>query len=221
ISNISEDKKLPLLCNFVAANVFQYINESKTYSEAIAALDGIYVIKRSEIYSRHCLASRIQQNGESISEFLQALKQISKDCSFKAVTAEQYRQEYIRDAFIQSLKCPRIRERLLENTTVTLDKAFDQARALELAELHSASYRTATDSATIASLKRTEDIAAENSVTAVVRTRNAKCFSWGNGRHPRNLCPANDVLCRNCGKKGHFQKVCKSKPMDSPICCIY
>ncbi|KAG8185325.1 hypothetical protein JTE90_008230 [Oedothorax gibbosus] len=33
-----------------------------------------------------------------------------------AVTAEQYRQEYIRDAFIRDLKCSRIRVRLLENT---------------------------------------------------------------------------------------------------------
>lgn len=211
----TEGKKLSLLCNFISANVYQYINEAKTYEDAMDTLNSIYIIKRSEIYSRHCLASRTQQTGESVSEFLQVLKQMSKDCEFKSVTAEKYREEYIRDAFIRGLKCSRIRERLLENTTVTLDKAFDQARALELAELHSASYTFTSESVHVASLERTEDVATENSTLAAVRTRIAKCYFCGNARHPRNLCPARDVLCRNCQKKGHYQKVCKSTPMDS------
>ena len=29
---------------------------------------------------------------------------------------------------------------------------------------------------------------------------------------PEHKCPAKAVICRNCGKKGHFKKVCKSKP---------
>ncbi|GFW69424.1 retrovirus-related Pol polyprotein from transposon opus [Trichonephila clavipes] len=30
--------------------------------------------------------------------------------------------------------------------------------------------------------------------------------------HSRTLCPARDVTCRNCGKKGHYQRVSKSRP---------
>ncbi|GFW70197.1 hypothetical protein TNCV_5011371, partial [Trichonephila clavipes] len=53
--------------------------------------------------------------------------------------AEEYRKEYIRDAFIRGLKCPRIRLRLLENTSMTLDQAFEQAfRTLESVEVHAA-----------------------------------------------------------------------------------
>ena len=40
---------------------------------------------------------------ESIDTYLQILKHLSKDCNFTAVTAEQHRQSYIRDAFINGL----------------------------------------------------------------------------------------------------------------------
>ena len=29
--------------------------------------------------------------------------------------------------------------------------------------------------------------------------------------HPKDKCPAKDAVCRRCSKKGHFQKVCRSK----------
>ncbi|GFT37454.1 putative retrovirus-related pol polyprotein from transposon opus, partial [Trichonephila clavipes] len=79
---------------------------------------------------------RNQQTEKTVSEYLQILNQLSKDCDFIDVKAEEYRKEYIRDAFIRGLKCPRIRLRLLENTSMTLD----QARTLESAEVHAASY---------------------------------------------------------------------------------
>ncbi|GFU66208.1 retrovirus-related Pol polyprotein from transposon opus, partial [Trichonephila clavipes] len=43
-------------------------------------------------------------------------------------------------------------------------------------------------------------------------SRTQKCFFCGNDLHSRTLCPARDVTCRNCGKKGHYQRVCKSRP---------
>jgi len=30
--------------------------------------------------------------------------------------------------------------------------------------------------------------------------------------HSRNFCPAKERNCRNCGKQGHFSKVCRSQP---------
>ena len=80
IKDIDAGDKLRLLCNFVSASVCQYINESLSYENAIFILDSLYITKRNEIFSWHCLASRTQQAGESVNEYLQILKQISKDC---------------------------------------------------------------------------------------------------------------------------------------------
>lgn len=62
---------------------------------------------------------------------------MSKDFNFKSVTAEQ-NKDFIRDVFI-SIKSSHIRQRLLENTTLTLREATDKARVLESAQKHSGS----------------------------------------------------------------------------------
>ena len=37
-----------------------------------------------------------------------------------------------------------------------------------------------------------------------------KCFFCGNQRHDRLRCPARNSICKNCKKKGHFARVCRS-----------
>ena len=76
-----------------------------------------------------------QDPGESIADFLLALKQLAKDCTFSAVTANEYREEMIRDSFINGLASPSIRQRILEDDNLTL------TRATELADTLDRSYR--------------------------------------------------------------------------------
>ncbi|GFY23919.1 putative retrovirus-related pol polyprotein from transposon opus [Trichonephila clavipes] len=213
IKTITEENKLPLLCNYVTSNVDQFINDYKTYAQAIAILDSLFIKKRNVIFARHCLSTRNQQTKETVSEYLQILNQLSKDCDFTDVKAEEYRKEYIRDAFIRGLKCPRIRQRLFENTSMTLDQAFEQVRTLESSEVHAASYMGNSFPVQSTAME-TEDFSEETVATSASSSsfsRSQKCFFCGNDFHSRTLCPARDVTCRKCGKKGHYQRVCKSR----------
>jgi hypothetical protein len=142
---------------------------------------------------------------------------MSKDCNFKAASAELYENEYITDAFIRGLRCTRIRQMLLENATITLEAAFDQARALELAEPHSASYLSPSNPTTTAAVGKHEEEADKNfsSTTAAASSKTEKCFFCGNHRRPRTVCPAKEAICRLCSKKGHYQRVCKLRPNKS------
>ncbi|KAL4712676.1 hypothetical protein ACJJTC_007973 [Scirpophaga incertulas] len=63
-----------------------------------------------------------------------ALRLIAQGCNFKNVTAREHEEETIRGVFIAGVSSSKIRERLLENKQLTLDKALDQALALETAE---------------------------------------------------------------------------------------
>ncbi|XP_024885915.1 uncharacterized protein LOC112463647 [Temnothorax curvispinosus] len=211
IKDVPEASKCQLLTNHIAPNVYQYISEAGTFAEAIDVLDSLYIKPRNEIYARHCLATRRQHAGESVDQYLQVLKQMSKDCNFKNVTAEQNKNEYIRDAFISGLVCSRIRQRLLENTTLTMEAAFDQARALELAEQHSASYSgpLTTTVAAINDTVKPDSVTLDTTVAGVTKTE--RCYFCGESRHPRTSCPARNAVCRLCSKKGHYQRVCKSK----------
>ncbi|CAG5937763.1 unnamed protein product [Menidia menidia] len=44
-----------------------------------------------------------------------------------------------------------------------------------------------------------------------------QCFKCGGPSHARAECPANDTKCRGCGKKGHYQRVCRNKAV---VACI-
>lgn len=197
----TRENKLQLLTNYLAPEVYQYISESGTFENAIDTLESLYVKPRNEINARHCLATRRQLAGESVNQYLQSLRQLSKDCNLKNVTAEQNKNEYIRDAFISGLSCPHIRQRLLENTILTLDAAYDQARALEMAEQHSASY-SGLSGTTAASTKETgdQDPKALEATTAGA-LKSGKCYFCERENHPRTQCPARNVECRSCGKK--------------------
>ena len=133
--------RLRVLTNYVTSDVYELFSDAQTYDAALALLKSTYVKTPNEIYARHALATRKQLPEETLDEYLQVLKTLSKDCNHQDVNADQYRDEAIRDAFISGLQSVTIRQRLLENKTLNLETALDQARALESAKKSSDSYQ--------------------------------------------------------------------------------
>ncbi|GFO24398.1 retrovirus-related pol polyprotein from transposon 17.6 [Plakobranchus ocellatus] len=132
--------KLNLLINYVDPSVYEYIAECTTYEAAVDLLKNAYIKPKNEIFARHVLATTKQEPGQNLDEFLQKLRALAKDCDFKQVTAEQNKNDFIRDAFICGLSSNHIRQRLLENNTLDLITAFEKARSLEMAEKQSQTY---------------------------------------------------------------------------------
>lgn len=218
ISALPEEdlNKLGLLINFVSPRIYESISECSTYDDALTTLQSQFVKPTNEVFARHRLATRRQEPGESLDEYFRALKIMSKECNFKAVTANQHCEEYIRDAFISGLQSTAIRQRLLENRTLDLATMYDQARALDSAQRNSESFGGAPSSRFLSATHETSkgsDVESE-SVIATSATR-AKCFFCGFLRHPRSKCPAREALCHKCQKKGHFSKVCRSSSVSA------
>ena len=205
----TDNIKFDMLVNYVSPSVFEYISECEDFTIAMQVLESMFIVPKNEIFARHLLATRQQQSGETLDAYLNALKLLAKDCQFKAVSAEAYRQEMIRDAFINGIQSHNIRQRLLENNTLTLDAAFTQARSLELAQKSSNQYNT--DATLNAATINDQQLADLNAISA---KRN--CFFCGGSRHNRQNCPAKDTVCHNCEKPGHFAKVCQSKRKNPP-----
>ena len=134
------DTKRKYLTNSVDLNVFDYIENCQSHDAAINVLNALFVKTPSTVFARHVLATTKQQAGQTLHDFLQTLRTLCKDCSFQAVTAEDYCQQMIRDAFINGLAFSAIRQHLLENLDLTLDQAYDQANALDCALCQSLAY---------------------------------------------------------------------------------
>lgn len=224
----SDESKLDILVNYISPSVYEFIVDAKTFDSAVALLTEIYVKPPNEIFARHLLATRRQNQGESIDEYLQSLKALATDCNFVNVLAIIYRDESIRDAFITGLQSTFIRQRLLENKTLTLQRAIELARTLDSAHRDSEQYisRPATNTAMappslqVASTSPAPEVAVER-MNPTIDTTNAelaaatrskfKCyFCGGITRHSRQSCPAKTSTCRKCQKRGHFAKVCMS-----------
>jgi predicted aspartyl protease len=222
---LQDSNKLALLFSHVSCSVYEIISECKTYYDAMNKLDLLYDKPKNEIYVRHCLLKRIQHDNESVDQYIQELHTLSKDCTFKAVTAEKYREEYIRDAFINGLNSNFIRQRLLENISLTLDEALTKARSLESAAVYSQAYSPISDQIPHTAQTNLDQSKAENKMTVSDenlqqsaatkgKTLQSKCYFCGNQRHPRSECPAKEAICKNCRKTGHYAKVCRSSQLN-------
>ena len=206
--------KLAMLTNFVAPSIYKHIAECSSYEDAMCILEGLFIQPKNIVFARHILSITKQEPGQSLDVFLQKLKYLAIDCDFQAVSAETHREEFIRDSFIRGLFSPHIRQRLLEEKDLDLKSAYDIARQLELAQKQSQTYcETFPTSCAISpqAVNQSDSSNLEKENTLAAASFNSSCYFCGMTRHPRSKCPARDAVCKSCGKKGHFQRVCRSK----------
>ena len=110
--------------------LYEYNDECKTYDSAIIALDGVFIKTANEVFARDRLATTRQKPGQSMDKYLQELRRLSKDCNFRAVSKTEHRDGFIRDAFINGILSHPRRQRLLEESTLTIEAAFQKARII-------------------------------------------------------------------------------------------
>ena len=185
-------------------HVFDYVEDCVDFDSVVKTLQNLYIKTHNEIFARHLLANRRQQSGESIDEFLQQLWKLSKDCNLKDVTAYQYRAELVRASFINGLSLPLIRQRLLENTTLSLEQAYTQANSVDLSQKNADTYvqpiaHVATLTPFSAPGYKTYPCSEEPDASAladVYPKRN--CYLCGGAPHNSLKYLARESLCHNC-----------------------
>lgn len=136
-------------------------------------------IEIAEYYRfHHC----VQHEGETIRDYLANLRRMASTCNFGS-----FLNTALRNQLTCGLKEKRIRDRLLEEKNLTLERAIEIAISLE---------STAEESKEVNEVK-----------TKIANKKPLKCYRCG-GPHYPNQCSFIDAECSYCKKKGHIRRAC-------------
>ena len=180
----------------VVDNLGLTTDERKDQALIIAAMKSHVEGRVNETIERRNLRRRTQQVGESFDDYLVSLRELAKTCNF---CNNDCLRKAIRNQIIEGLLDGEIIQELLQVKDLTLDQAITKCRGLEAAK------------------KSRQDIQGPSEVntfqTHPLTARSGTCPGCGNPFHEggRKKCPAFNQTCRNCGRSGHFARVCSRK----------
>ena len=176
-------------------------------------------------FERYRFNKRQQEPGETYNQYRTALRHLAAGCDFETITPD----EILRDRLVFGISDHKVRERLLREPKLTLEKTDALCRASEATQQQLKAM--STDASTHIVTRRRGNVRhkkpGQESDSSAPRKVVPKCFPaskftipsrrtivGGNcGRkHPadKSKCPAYGQTCRNCGKRGHFAKLCHS-----------
>lgn len=152
-----------------------------------------------EIAERYRFFKRLQREGESVVEYMSQLRSLAKTCKFGL-----YLDTALRDQFVCGLKDQRIQQELLCIGDLTLTKALDKSRSMEIVHKETQSIRELGNPTP----EREPDDAAAHRVST---SKKNSCYRCGRTGHSADRCFHKEKTCNSCGKLGHLSRVCRSK----------
>ena len=131
----NEDRKRALLLSHVGSRGYKLIRSlaqnkptEKTYDELKQLMVEHLNPKPNEIAQRYVFYKRDRRTGETVKDYVAALRKLSEHCNF----AEKL-EDHLRDKFVCGLNDERVQQKLLATQTLTLKIAVDNAVAMEAA----------------------------------------------------------------------------------------
>ena len=228
-------KKRAILVNAVGPKTYRLIKtlclpekpQDHSFEEIVKRVKAHFHPKPSPIIKRYEFNERKQKPGESIAEFLAAIRKITDDCEYGTVL-----DDMLRDRLVFGVADRRLQNRFLRETTLTYVSARDMALAAEAADKDSKRLRDGVDGndssptlptpssnpegTTVAHVDKQSRKPRSRKPTPSDESRNASsslCYRCG-GKHEPSKCRYKDYECRYCHKKGHLAVACRKKAKD-------
>ena len=184
----------------IVYNAFNWSqDEEKTVSAVLEKFESYCKPKKNVTYERFLFMSRKQKVGESITDYIVALRNLVKNCDYGPLS-----DSLVRDAIVLGVRNNKTREALLKENDLSLDTCINIVRANERAH----------EQFNFMSDKNSEhQPCVEMEVDKVIHTtRQGRCRYCGKVHvMSKHSCPAHGKKCNKCGGLNHFKEVCKTK----------
>jgi hypothetical protein len=187
--------------------IFQTLpGDKKTCEEAEAVLENYFAPKRNVVSERYRFRCRAQRRDEPIDCYVTALRELAKSCEFNELESEM-----IRDQIVEKCYSKKLKERLLQQDTLDLNKAVRIAKTMESAE-QEVQLMTGTKENPII-LNCLDSTGGKGKHYEA--KKDFSCFRCGGkDGHTADKCGAISLNCRKFGKAGHLARVCRSNSSD-------
>lgn len=155
-NGIDQVNSLIYLMGPQAEPIFQSLKIAKDklndFEEVIKKFNDHFIPSKNVIYERYCFHTRIQQEGESVEDFVTALHTRSQNCGFPA----DFVNEAIRDQVVVGIKDKALSEKLQLDASLTLDKAVTAARQSEAVKKQQETFRAVVSADRVVKFNRTK-----------------------------------------------------------------
>jgi predicted Zn-ribbon and HTH transcriptional regulator len=205
-----EQQKRALMLHLAGERVYEIYqtleNTGTDYETVKTKLTEKFAPKVNKEFERFKFRSARQASNESLDSFFTRLRQLSTNCQFASVDDE------VKSQIIMGCSSSYLRRKGLE-TEVDLSELMNIGFASEQAGEQIRSIENLVGTASGLGSENVNKIADNQSAHGDMGSVDKKeCYKCGfDFPHKNGPCPAIGKVCKSCGRKNHFQSVCKSK----------
>ncbi|XP_075733513.1 uncharacterized protein LOC142775690 isoform X1 [Rhipicephalus microplus] len=173
------------------------------YATVIKKFDEYFTLQTNEVHERYVFRKRVQSQGEPFEHFLRDLKKQARACNFGTLL-----DSMVRDQIVYGTNDDRVREKLLRDCELTLQKAEHVCKAAEASALRQETWERGQ--------KQVDAVRKAGPNTKNAQVSMYTCSKCGRTHQPGN-CPAFGRTCRKCQKRNHFAICCRSSALVGEI----
>lgn len=212
----TEVKKRSILLSACGAATYKLIRnliaedklESTPYEDIVKLVKAHYDPTPSAIMQRYKFNSRTRAEGESVSAYVTALRDIAQNCDYKDSL-----RDMLRDKLVHGVRHERITNRLLAEKTLTYEKALELALVIESAERDTKQLQATQATPQVHHSAPARRGRGQNRRPPRQGTQ-FTCYRCGGGHAPEQ-CRFKNTVCHGCKRRGHLIRVCRSTPSGS------
>ncbi|XP_026046823.1 uncharacterized protein K02A2.6-like [Astatotilapia calliptera] len=228
-NDVSDEKKVCTFLSVIGADTYRLLKNlvsprvpsTMGYAALTGALSAHYKPTPVVIAERFRFQKRNQKEGEAVSDYVVALRQLSATCDFG-----QYLDEALRDRFVSGLRSDAVQRKLLSEKDLTFPRACEIAVSMELASKNTMEFSGRQDPHHVNALTNAPNFfnkgwKGQNRQEGNNKPKNWKgpkkdtgmkqpCYRCG-GKHSARECKFRSEKCHVCAKIGHIARACRNK----------